>query len=56
MIDNIIISIESAIHESPVMRDNFTWNEPKPVEFTAWSTVNVSGYTKKNNKGMGYFF
>ena len=24
MIDNIIISIESAIHASPVMRDNFT--------------------------------
>lgn len=35
IIDNIIISMESAIQERPVMRDSLTWKRPKPVAFTA---------------------
>lgn len=41
-IDNIVISILSAIQQSPVHKDNLTWNQPKPKALTACVTVNVS--------------
>ena len=38
-------NIEKPTQMRPVKRDSFTWNMPKPIASTAWSTVSVS--TKK---------
>lgn len=38
----IVISILSAIQQSPVNKDSLAWNLPNPKALTAWETVNVS--------------
>lgn len=39
---NMVVSMLSAIQQSPVNSDNFTWNLPNPKASTAWATVYVS--------------
>lgn len=39
----MVISIESAIQQSPTHSDSFIWNQPNPNAFTACVTVYVSG-------------
>ena len=44
-IDKIIISMLSAIQQSPTMMLSTTWNLPNPMLLTAWVTVKVSSGT-----------
>lgn len=44
---NMVISIESAIQQSPTHSESFTWNQPKPNAFTACVTVYVSVRTRR---------
>ena len=43
--ERIIISMLSAIQQSPTIKLRIIWNRPNPMLFTAWVTVKVSSGT-----------